>query len=168
MNDDSEFERDIMPFTAELYRRALGYTRNAADAEDLVQETLLKAFKGHHKLCGEPYFRAWLLRILRNTWISDYRSRLHRPPERLVGEVEDGAEAVMSAENQVFQQQLDPDVRAALFSLSAAMRETLYWVAVEGMSYREVADLMGVPEGTVMSRMHRGRAGMRRSLGDAA
>ena len=70
MNDDSEFERDVMPFTAELYRRALGDNRNAADAEDLAQETMLKAFKGHHKLCGEPHFRAWLLRIRRNTWIS--------------------------------------------------------------------------------------------------
>jgi RNA polymerase sigma-70 factor, ECF subfamily len=168
MNDDSDFERDVMPFSAELYRRALGYTRNAADAEDLVQETLLKAFKAYHKLCGEPHFRAWLLRIMRNTWISDYRSRLHRPVENLVGDVEDGVDTAISAEGQVFRQQLDPDVSAALGALSNAMRETLYWVAIEGMSYREVADIMGVPEGTVMSRMHRGRAGMRRSLGRAA
>jgi RNA polymerase sigma-70 factor (ECF subfamily) len=105
---------------------------------------------------------------MRNTWISDYRARLRRPTESLVGEVDDGADHVLSAENQVFRQLLDPDVREALFSLSTEMRETLYWVAIEGMSYREAADIMGVPEGTVMSRMHRGRASMRRSLGDAA
>jgi RNA polymerase sigma-70 factor (ECF subfamily) len=168
MNRDTEFERDVMPLRAELYRRALGYTMNASDAEDLVQETMLKAYNAFGRLREDTYLRAWLLRIMRNTWISDYRARLRRPDESLVGEVDDAPEHVMSAESQVFRQQLDPDVRAAFFSLSIDMRETLYWVAVEGMTYRETADIMGVPEGTVMSRMHRSRASMRRSLGHAA
>ena len=168
MNNHSEFERDVLPLTAELYRRAVGYTNNAADAEDLVQETLLKAFNAFDRLRDDTYLRAWLLRIMRNTWISDYRARLRRPAESLVGEFDDAAEHEMSAENQVFRHRLDPDVSAALLSLSAEMRETLYWVAMEGMTYREAADIMGIPEGTVMSRMHRGRASMRRSLGDAA
>ncbi|SBS77077.1 RNA polymerase sigma factor [uncultured Mycobacterium sp.] len=167
-NSCSSFERDILPFTADLYRRAVGYTKNATDAEDLVQETLLKAYNAFDRLREDTYLRAWLLRIMRNTWISDYRARLRRPAESLVGEVDEGSERAQSAENQVFRQLLDPDVREALFSLSTEMRETLYWVAIEGMSYREAADIMGVPEGTVMSRMHRSRASMRRSLGDAA
>lgn len=141
---------------------------NAADAEDLVQETMLKAYNAFDRLDDHTYLKAWLLRIMRNTWISDHRARLRRPTERLVGEIDDGAEYALSAESQVFRDQLDPDVSEALFALSAQMRETLYWVAVEGMTYRETADIMGVPEGTVMSRMHRSRASMRRSLGDAA
>jgi RNA polymerase sigma-70 factor (ECF subfamily) len=167
-NSCPSFERDILPLTAELYRRAVGYTKNYADAEDLVQETLLKAYNAFDRLREDTYLRAWLLRIMRNTWISDYRARLRRPSESLVGEVDEGTEHAQSAENQVFRQLLAPDVRDALLSLSIEMRETLYWVAIEGMSYREAADIMGVPEGTVMSRMHRSRASMRRSLGDAA
>lgn len=167
-NSCPSFERDILPLTAELYRRAVGYTKNVADAEDLVQETLLKAYNAFDRLRDDTYLKAWLLRIMRNTWISDHRARLRRPTENLVGEVDDRAEHALSAENQVFRQLMDPDVSAALFSLSTEMRETLYWVAIEGMSYREAADIMGVPEGTVMSRMHRSRASMRRSLGDAA
>lgn len=162
------FERDVLPLAPELYRRAVGYTKNAADAEDLVQETLLKAYNAFDRLRADTYLRAWLLRIMRNAWISDYRARLRRPAESLVGEVDDGTDHAVSAENQVFRHLLDPDVSAALFALSTEMRETLYWVAVEGMSYRETAEIMGVPEGTVMSRMHRSRASMRRSLGDAA
>ncbi|MBB3606091.1 RNA polymerase sigma-70 factor (ECF subfamily) [Mycolicibacterium sp. BK556] len=168
MNHDTEFERDVVPLHAELYRRALGYTHNAADAEDLVQETMLKAFNAFDRLREDTYLRAWLLRIMRNTWISGYRARLRRPEESLVGEIDDGTEYAMSAEGQVFRHQWDPAVSAALSCLSTEMRETLYWVAVEGMTYRETADIMGVPEGTVMSRMHRGRANMRRCLGDAA
>lgn len=128
----------------------------------------MKAYNAFDRLDDHTYLKAWLLRIMRNTWISDHRARLRRPTERLVGEIDDGAEYALSAESQVFRDQLDPDVSEALFALSAQMRETLYWVAVEGMTYRETADIMGVPEGTVMSRMHRSRASMRRSLGDAA
>ena len=168
MNHEHDFERDVLSLTADLFRRALGYTKNAADAEDLVQETMLKAYNAFDRLCEDTQFRAWLFRIMRNVWISDYRTRLRRPAENLVDEFDDVAEHVMSAENQVFRHLLDPDVSAALMSLSADMRETLYWVAIEGMTYREAADIMGVPEGTVMSRMHRSRASMRRSLSTAA
>jgi RNA polymerase sigma-70 factor (ECF subfamily) len=168
MNHDTEFERNVIPFTAELYRRALGYTHNAADAEDLVQETMLKAFNAFDRLPDDTYLKPWLLRIMRNAWISDYRARQRRPRESLVGEVDDTVEHVISAESQVFRNQLDPDVRTAMLLLRSEMRETLYWVAVEGMTYRETADIMGVPEGTVMSRMYRGRASMRRSLGRVA
>ncbi|MCX2929852.1 sigma-70 family RNA polymerase sigma factor [Mycobacterium sp. CVI_P3] len=168
MNSDSEFERDILPLAGDLYRRAVGYTKNSADAEDLVQDTMMKAFNAFDMLREDTHFLAWLLRIMRNTWISNYRARLRRPAESLVGELDDGTECALSAEAQVFRQLLDPDLSAALSALSTEMRETLYWVAVEGMTYREAADIMGVPEGTVMSRMHRGRTSMRRALGDAA
>lgn len=130
MNHASEFEQEVLPFAAELYRRALGYTNNSADAEDLVQETLLKAYNAFGRLREDTYIRAWLLRIMRNTWISDYRTRQRRPAESLVGVIADGrfdgTQHVASAENQVFRHVMDPDVAAALGSLSADMRETLY------------------------------------------
>ncbi len=172
MNHHREFEQAVLPYTVELHRRAMGYTNNPADAEDLVQETLWKAFKAFRKLRDDTYVRAWLLRILRNTWISNYYSSLRRPAESLSGDLADGrldhaADNVVSAESQVLRDMPDPDVIAAFLSLSADMRQTLYWVAIEGMTYRQVADIMGVAEGTVMSRMYRSRAGMRRSLGCA-
>lgn len=173
MNHHSEFEQAVLPYTAELHRRALGYTSyHNADAEDLVQETLLKAFNAFPRLHDHTYLRAWLLRILRNTWIAHYRNGLRRPAERLEGDLADArfhhAASVGSAESQVLRDMLDPDVAAALLSLSTDMRQTLYLVAIEGMTYREVADIMGVAEGTVMSRMFRTRADMRQSLDRAA
>lgn len=174
MNRHSEFEDAVLPHTAELQRRAMGYANNNhADAEDLVQETLLKAFNAFHRLPDDVYLRAWLLRILRNTWISDYRTSLRRPAESLGGDLADGhldyaADNALSAESQVLRSMLDPALATAFGSLSADMRETLYWVAIEGLTYREAADIMGIAEGTVMSRMYRCRAGLRESLGRAA
>ncbi len=174
MNHHRKFEQAVLPHTSELHRRAMGYARNNhADAEDLVQETLLKAFNAFHRLPDDRYLRAWLLRILRNTWISDYRTSLRRPAEKLGGDLADGhldyvADNAVSAESQVLRSMLDPALAAAFDSLSADLRETLYWVAIEGLTYREAADILGVAEGTVMSRMYRTRAGMRQSLGRAA
>ena len=147
-----------------LQRRAYGYTGNAADAEDLVQETLLKAYRAFPTLGPDPYLKAWLLCILRNTWIAKYRAAQCRPAETLTAEFQDGDTGAVSAEELVLRDIADDRLVAALAELSEPMRLTVYYTAVEGMSCREVARVMGVPEGTVMSRMHRGRAQLRRRL----
>jgi len=141
----------------DLYRRALAYTKNDAHADDLVQETLLKAYKAFDKLRLETHLRAWLLCIMRNTWINNYRADLRRPVETLVGDIADGqldsvvphgSGHVLSAEHQALRHMLDPELAAALLTLSEDMRETVYYVAVLGMKCREEAELMGVPAGT--------------------
>ncbi len=168
------FERDVLPVAGDLYRRALAYTKNDAHADDLVQETLLKAYKAFDKLRLETHLRAWLLCIMRNTWINNYRADLRRPVETLVGDIADGqldsvvphgSGHVLSAEHQALRHMLDPELAAALLTLSEDMRETVYYVAVLGMKCREEAELMGVPAGTLLSRMHRIRTNLRRSLG---
>jgi RNA polymerase sigma-70 factor (ECF subfamily) len=176
IEDESErrFERDVLPFVDDLHRRARSYTRNAVDAEDLVQETLLKAFKAFDKFRGDTHLRAWLVCIMRNTWISNHRTSRRRPPEVLSGHVADGhLDAValprtahaLSAEHQALRHVLDPELVEALQALPADIRKTFYYVAVCGMASREAAEVMGIPEGTVLSRMHRARIKLRRSLG---
>ncbi|ORB28707.1 sigma-70 family RNA polymerase sigma factor [Mycolicibacterium parafortuitum] len=162
--DDTEFERAALSLAPMLKRRAYGYTGNAADAEDLVQETLLKAYRAFPRLGPDPYLKAWLLSILRNTWIAKYRAAQCRPAETLTAEFQDGDTGAVSAEELVLRDIADDRLVAALAELSEPMRLTVYYTAVEGMSCREVARVMGVPEGTVMSRMHRGRAQLRRRL----
>ena len=164
------FEPDVLPVAGDLYRRALAYTKNDAHADDLVQETLLKAYKAFDKLRLETHLRAWLLCIMRNTWINNYRADLRRPVE-LAGSVPirlfvpHGSGHVLSAEHQALRHMLDPELAAALLTLSEDMRETVYYVAVLGVKCREEAELMGVPAGTLLSRMHRIRTNLRRSLG---
>lgn len=169
---DADFARAVLPLTGDLQRRAYAYTRNVADAEDLVQETLLRAYRAFDRLGSDPNLRAWLLCILRNVWISKYRSTQSRPVETLIGTFDDSqvggaARGTHSAEHLVLREMPDPKVRAALSALPDAVRLTVYYIAVVGLSCREVAALMGVPEGTVMSRMHRGRLRLRRSLHDS-
>ncbi|WP_460356596.1 sigma-70 family RNA polymerase sigma factor [Mycobacterium sp. ZZG] len=161
----TEFERGVLTLVPRLHRRAHGYAGNTADAEDLVQETLLKAYRAFHTLGPDPYLKAWLLCILRNTWIAKYRAAQCRPAEALTGEFDDDAGQSTSAEQLALRDVAEPGLVAAMAELSEPMRLTLYYTAVEGMSCREVAELMGVPEGTVMSRMHRSRAQLRRRLG---
>jgi RNA polymerase sigma-70 factor (ECF subfamily) len=165
------FERTVLPLAGDLHRRAYTYTHNVADAEDLVQETLLRAFRAFDRLGEDPQLKAWLLCILRNVWISKHRALRSRPPESLVGTLGDdqwdmAADGAHSAEHLVLRDMPDPTVRAALSALPDPVRLTVYYIAVVGMSCREVAAVMDVPEGTVMSRMHRGRLRLRRSLHD--
>jgi RNA polymerase sigma-70 factor, ECF subfamily len=173
--DDSGrcFERDVMPLAGDLHRFALGYARNTADAEDLVQETLLRAFKAFDGLHDGPHIRNWLLVIMRNTWISNHRARTCRPTESLVagfsdhgvGSARGESEETRSAEHQALRDVMNADVLQAVLALPYEMRETLYFIAIEGMKSREVAELMGISLGTVASRMHRCRNRLRRSLG---
>ena len=171
---ERRFERDVLPLTGDLRWRAWSYTRNAADAEDLVQETLLKAFRAFDSFREDTHLRAWLVSIMRNTWISNHRTSQRRPTEVLSGDIADGLlDAValpgtphaLSAEHQALRHVLDPELTEALQALSADIRETLYYVAVCGMSGREVAEVMGVPEATVLSRMYRARIKLRQSIG---
>ncbi|WP_232375466.1 sigma-70 family RNA polymerase sigma factor [Mycolicibacterium baixiangningiae] len=156
----------------DLHRSAYSYTRNVADAEDLVQETLLRAFRAFDSLSGEYRLKAWLLSIMRNAWISRYRASMRRPAETLVGDLHDGhvdSKALNSdthsAEHLVLRDMPDPQLVDALVALPESLRLTVYYVAVVGLSCHEVAAVMSVPKGTVMSRMYRSRLHLRRLLG---
>jgi RNA polymerase sigma-70 factor (ECF subfamily) len=167
--DDTEarFVRDVLPLVDQLYRAALRHTRRPADAEDLVQETMVKAYAGFHRFTDGTNVRAWLFRILTNAWISSYRSAQRRPDEMLaadVAEVWPTAAKNPSAELAVLEAMGDKDVRDALQALPEGQRLTVYYADVEGFRYKEIAEVLGVPLGTVMSRLHRGRANLRAML----
>ncbi len=170
------FERDALPFLDQLYSAALRMTRNPQDAEDLVQDTFAKAFSAFHQFKPGTNLKAWLYRILTNTYINSYR-KAQRQPKQVSDEVEDwqiaAAEAhtssgMKSAEMEALERLPDSDVKEALQELSDDFRFTVYLADVEGFPYREIADIMDVPVGTVMSRLHRGRRQLRDLLADYA
>ena len=175
MADRSEFTREAMQYAPQLYSAALRMTRNAADAEDLVRETFLKAYRGFNTFTEGSNLRAWLYRILTNTFINSYRAKQRRPDETELDDVEDlylyrrigGLEAALasrSAEDQLMDVFTDDEVKAALESLPDNFRIPVLLADVEGFSYKEIAEMMDVPIGTVMSRLHRGRKAMHREL----
>jgi RNA polymerase sigma-70 factor (ECF subfamily) len=171
--DDQEarFVRDVLPLVDQLYRAALRYTRRPADAEDLVQETMVKAYTGFHGYRDGSNVRAWLFRIMTNIWISSYRSAQRRVEEVLsadVAEVWPTAGGNPSAELAVLEEMGDDEVRDALQALPEAQRLVVYYADVEGFRYKEIAEILDVPLGTVMSRLHRGRANLRALLMDFA
>ncbi len=180
MADRADFERDAMQYTPQLYSAALRMTRNPADAEDVLQEALLKAYRGYHTFQEGTNLKAWLYRILTNTYINRYRKLQRRPTEVELGELEDlylykrlnetGAAggAAPSAEEQVLEQIVDSDIKAALEALPDNFRLPVLLADVEGFSYKEIAEIMDVPIGTVMSRLHRGRKALQKRLWDLA
>lgn len=168
-----------MPFMDGLYGAAVRMTHNAADAEDLVQETFLRAYRGYPRFEEGTNLRAWLYRILTNAFINSYRSKQRRPVESDLGEVEDlylyrrlgGLEASTrsrSAEDELMDLVTDAEVKDALDALPDQFRIAVLLADVEGFSYKEISDILEVPIGTVMSRLHRGRKGLQKLLGDFA
>jgi len=177
--DQERFADDAMPFMDALYTAAMRMTHNAADAEDLVQETFLKGYRGYPRFEEGTNLRAWLYRILTNTFINSYRSKQRRPQESDLGEVEDlylyrrlggleASERGRSAEEEVLDHFIETDVKEAVESLPEQFRMAVLLADVEGFSYKEIAEILEIPIGTVMSRLHRGRKGLQRLLGDYA
>ena len=165
------FARDVLPLVDQLYGAARRYTRSTADAEDLVQEAMVKAYAGFHTFNAGTNLRAWLFRILTNTWITSYRTAQRRPDEVLAADVtamRPRTPQNQSAELAVLEAMGDEDVCDALQALPEHQRLAVYYADVEGFRYKEIAAILDTPLGTVMSRLHRGRANLRALLVDVA
>jgi RNA polymerase sigma-70 factor (ECF subfamily) len=177
MADKQTFSDQAMEYMPSLYTAALRMTRNPADAEDLVQDTYLKAYRAFETFKEGTNLKAWLYRILTNTFINSYRAKKRRPEETDIDDVENlylyrrlgglaGATAGRSAEEEVLDRFTETDVKEALESLPEQFRLAVLLGDVEGFSYKEIAEILDVPIGTVMSRLHRGRRALQKRLYD--
>jgi RNA polymerase sigma-70 factor (ECF subfamily) len=169
----ARFEEEIAPLLSTLNRVARQLTRNAADADDLVQETMVRAYSGFIARQSQTRTKAWFIRIMRNIWIDDHRRLQRRPNEWLTGDVGDwewntryrqATETRDAVEAQLIGSSVDIDVRIAFRSLSDELRRALYYAYVEGLPYKDIAELESIPLGTVMSRLYRARRQLRQLL----
>lgn len=164
------FEAQAMPLVDKLFGAALRYTRDRTDAEDLVQEAMVKAYRSFHQYQQGTNLKAWLYRVLHTTYLSMYRKQQRRPQEDLTDEIGDhrlydlAVGESGSAETAVLEAITDDAVKQALADLPEQFRMAVYLADVEGFAYKEIAEIMGTPVGTVMSRIHRGRKGLEDAL----
>ncbi|HEX2404850.1 MAG TPA: sigma-70 family RNA polymerase sigma factor [Acidimicrobiia bacterium] len=179
MADQANLEQDAMQYARQLYSAAMRMTRNPSDAEDLVQETFLKAYRAYHTFEEGTNLKAWLYRILTNTYINKYRKDSRRPSEVDLGSVEDlylyrnigseeSAEAARTTEDRVLDGLVESDIKKAVEDLPENFRLPVLLADLEGFSYKEISDILDIPIGTVMSRLHRGRKAMQKSLWEYA
>jgi RNA polymerase sigma-70 factor (ECF subfamily) len=171
----ARFEREVVPLRDLLYRHAFRMSHNHADAEDLVQETVMRAYAHFDSFRSGTKLNAWLLRILTNTYINGYRQKRRQPVQCSTEHLTDqclteanarsAASALRSAEDHALDLLPDNDIKAAMQALPAQFREVVYYADVEGFRYKEIAALTNAPRGTVMSRLHRGRQQLRTMLG---
>jgi len=177
--DQADFEADAMQYAPQLYTAAIRMTRNPADAEDLVQETFLKAYRAYDTFQAGTNLKAWLYRILTNTFINKYRKESRRPSETDLEEVQDlylyrrlGSDQTssmsQSAEEALLEGIVEGDIKEAVESLPETFRIPVLLADLEGFAYKEIAEILDIPIGTVMSRLHRGRKALEKALWDYA